>query len=380
MRGTIRRRGDAWTLQVELPRSADGRRRYLTKTVHTPATRQGRKDAERALARLVLEAEAARPGVSGDDMTVAALAVRWLATREPDWSPSTTAEHRRIVDRAVLPALGDTLIGRVTGADLDAVYARWRRDVSGSTVRRRHTVLHSMFAQAVRWGLLAANPADQVVPPRANDTEVDAADPAEVMQVLAVADERDPQLALLLRLGAVTGARRSNLLGLRWRDVDLDGGAVTFCRAVVKGPDGTEIVERTKGLARYTVPISDATVAVLRRARAADVERSMAVGVRGVDDWLLFRRGIGAGQEPLTPTAVSKRWERLCRDVLGHTVRLHALRHGVATQLLAAGVDVRTVAGRMGHANPSMTLAVYGHAVTEAERRAADVMDGIYGG
>ncbi|MGH9152008.1 MAG: site-specific integrase [Acidimicrobiales bacterium] len=127
-------------------------------------------------------------------------------------------------------------------------------------------------------------------------------------------------------MAAATGAHRSELVALRWCDVDLDAGRVTISRGVVTGPDA-----------------------------------------------YLFSAEVDAGT-PWHPDSASRSFARLCRRTGVTGIRLHDLRHFVATRLLSAGADVRTVAGRLGHRNAAITLNVYSHFLAEADRDAADLL------
>ena len=120
MRGTVRARGKGrWQIQAYAGRHPDGREKRIARTIHGT-----RKDAERALAALVLQVEAGQH--RGDDPTVAELAEQWYAARAADWSPGTARQYRHQLDRHILPALGTTRARKVRPADLDRLYATMR--------------------------------------------------------------------------------------------------------------------------------------------------------------------------------------------------------------------------------------------------------------
>ena len=185
----------------------------------------------------------------------------------------------------------------------------------------------------------------------------------------------DPELAMFVRLSAMTGARRSEVLALGWPDVDLEDGVVTISRGIVMGPDG--LVEKdTKTHQARRVALDSDTTRRLAEHQAAAVERAVACGTSLADDGFVFSADV-EGREPWYPDSVSRRFRSACRRVGLEGVRLHDLRHYVATRLLSAGVDVRTVAGRLGHRNAATTLNVYSHFVPEADREAAEILGGL---
>jgi integrase len=179
-------------------------------------------------------------------------------------------------------------------------------------------------------------------------------------------------LACFLVLAAATGARRSELAALRWHDVDLAGGTVRIERGVVVGPDG--LVEKgTKTHAARRVALDDRTVEVIRAHRAQMAAQSARCRVELSEDAFVFSSAADC-TEPWYPDSVTRGFKRLCVEAGLPNVRLYDLRHFVASQLLGAGVDVRTVAGRLGHRNAATTLNVYAHFLEQADRGAADVI------
>lgn len=198
-----------------------------------------------------------------------------------------------------------------------------------------------------------------------------------VRSVIEAAEERDPRLAPLLMLAALTGMRRGELCALRWTDVDFERGELDVSRSVVVVPGG--LAEKGTKTHRFRiVALDDIGVGLLLRHRANVEDWAQQAEVVVPEDAFVFSHAVDASK-PFRPDNVTGFFTRV-RDSLGlHGVRLHDLRHFTATQLIGAGVDVRTVAGRLGHSDPSVTLRVYSHALEERDRAAADVMGRVLG-
>jgi len=368
----MRQRSGAWELRVYLGRDAvTGRDRYATRTVRGP-----RREAERALARMLVDAPDRGPAAT--TTTLGELLERWFAQASADFSPKTVRETRGFLDRDVLPVLGRVPLARLQAEDLDAYYQRLRRQgsrgrpLAPATIRRIHGILRRALEQAVRWRWLAVNPAASASPPKVPKRNVRPPSPAALRALLDAADGHDPALAAFVHLAAATGARRSELIALRWSDVDLSTCRLTIERGIVTGPDG--LMEKdTKTHQARVVTLDAATCAVLaaHQRRAADTARLLGTALDGAA--FVFSAD-GAGREPWFPDSASRAFRRLCRRTGVDGVRLHDLRHYVATRLLASGVDVRTVAGRLGHRSPATTLNVYAHFVPSADAHAADVL------
>ena len=192
------------------------------------------------------------------------------------------------------------------------------------------------------------------------------------------AAEQSPELACYLLVAAATGARRSEVIALRWSNINFAAAVVSIERGVVFGPDG--LVEKdTKTHAARRVALDAATLATLAAHRASMTARAEACGEELVTDAFVFSNSID-GSDCWFPDSVSRSFRRLCAKEGLRNVRLHDLRHFVATQLLGAGVDVRTVAGRLGHRNAATTLNVYAHFLEQTDRTAADIIGRVIAG
>jgi integrase len=176
-------------------------------------------------------------------------------------------------------------------------------------------------------------------------------------------------------LAALTGMRRGELCALRWSDVDVDTGTINVTRSVVVVPNG--VAEKTTKTGRGRIVALDPVgVALLSRHRTLTERWVREAGTQQSSDAFVFSPFV-EGITPFRPDNVTSFFIRVRNEVGAPTVRLHDLRHFTATQLIGAGVDVRTVAGRLGHSDPSVTLRVYSHALEERDRAAAAIMGGI---
>lgn len=367
-KGSIRQRGSS-SYELRVYAGTDpgtGKRRWLTRTV-----RGDRTDALRELKALVARANLA-PAV-GAHTTMAELFDQWFARGSSGWSPTTVRNLASIVDRHLKPALGHIFVGDLTATDVDEFYVGLRdhgrfdgKPLGVGTVRRVHSVLHAALAQAQRWSWVYDNVADQATPPRAELAEMRPPTAAEVARLLdAVVGDR--ALHLCLTLAAMTGARRGQLLALRWVDVDLQGGSLSIQRSLVEGPDGPLVVP-TKTRRSYRIALDAASVELLRSNR-----RLLADDSEWSDQGFIFSAD-PAGTRPWLPNFVTKRFIKVRRAAgLGH-FRLHDLRHFMATQMLDAGVPVPIVAARLCHARASTTLNVYAHVVPGGDRQAAETL------
>jgi integrase len=371
MAGSMRLRGkDSWNLRVFVGWDPVNKRRsYLERTV-----RGTRREASTALASLVLEAERLAPSAPRRG-TVAALCEEWLAQATPSLSPRTVTMVRGYLDQPILPALGHVQVARLSTSDLDRFYRRLlevggpRGPYAPATIRRIHGILRRALTQGVRWGWIAQNPAIDASPARVPHRELRPPTPREVVSLFEAAEESDPAFAAFLMLAASTGARRGELIALRRFDVDLGSQMLSIERGIVIVKAGL-LEQGTKSHQARRVSLDPRTSELLSMHFARQDELAASVGTALEPDAFVFTHSVD-GATPWRPDSTTRAFRRLCARCGVRGVRLHDLRHYVATRLLTNGIDVRTVAGRLGHRNPSTTLNVYAHFVPGSDRDAS---------
>jgi len=378
MAGSMRPRGkDTWQLRVHAGRDPrTGRKRYVERTYRGP-----KKEAQRALAALVLEVERLSPRSAGDG-TLEALCNEWLAHAAASFSPRTVTTTRGYLDQPIIPAIGAIQVARLTPADLDRFY-RYLLEVGGpkgpyapATIRRIHGIVRRALTQGVRWGWLSHNPAVDASPPRVPHRGITPPSPEELVRLVRSAQESDPDLAAFVMLAASTGARRGELIALRRTDVELTNGIVSIERGIVIA--GDRLVEQgTKTHQSRRITIDPVTVEVLRAHLERQDRRAGEFGASMSRSAFVFTDAID-GSAPWRPDSATRAFRNLCARAEISGIRLHDLRHYVATRLLSSGIDVRTVAGRLGHRNPSTTLNVYAHFVPASDRQAADALAALF--
>jgi integrase len=341
---------------------------YVTTTV-----RGGRRTAQREAARLIKLASEGQ--ISTERETLGGLLDRWLDHIEARGrAPKTLLENRRLA-AAISAELGEKELRKVTGRDLDAFYDRLRRrGLSATSVRRYHAVLSAALNQAVRWGLLQHSPVAQATPPGLERNEAPAPSPEQIKMLIEAAQTKDPEFATLLFVAATTGCRRGELCGLQWSDVDFEGGSLVVRRAVSDLPGQVEIRSTKTGLIRR-MALDSATSAVLAVQKDLAAQRCASVGVALEPDAFIWSQAPDYS-EPLRPGRVTSRFTELRDELELRGIRFHHLRHFAATVMLAGGVDVRTVAGRLGHSRPTLTLQTYAHVMEVTDRRAAEIVGG----
>jgi integrase len=282
-----------------------------------------------------------------------------------------------MIDAYVSPRIGDVLLQQLSVLDLDRLYAtlategrqRGGGGLSLRTVRYVHAILSKALGDAERKGLVARNVTGLSSPPKSSATrapERTTWTSDELRSFLHMVESH--RYGPLMRVAAMTGLRRSELCGLRWADVDLDAAVATVRQSVqlVRGRIVVGDVKTTRS--RRRLDLDAGTVAVLRAHRRAQAAERLMVGAGWGNYGLVFAAPDG---RPLNPDTITQWFDRTVRRSELPRVRLHDLPHTHATHLLAAGVGIKIVSERLGHASVAFTLDVYGHVMPGQQASAA---------
>ena len=198
--------------------------------------------------------------------------------------------------------------------------------------------------------------------------EPDPPSPHELAILLDHLRVADPTLYTFVIVGAMTGARRAQLLGLRWRDIDFARGKIAFCNGWVEGPNGPELTH-TKPKRRHSVELDQTSVDALRN-------RADFYGAIDRDEFVFSERDGAAWK----PNRVTKSFQRHITAAGLRPFRLHDLRHFMATKMLNAGVPIPIVSRRLDHRRVSTTLDFYSHSTPARDRFGADTLRGVLSG
>jgi integrase len=337
-----------------------------------PRTKTGRPPKAVIDLERQLEVENTQGHHSGTTGSVGLLLDRYFEHIErKGLSPQTMRLYRRMARLYIDPALGKKQVRLLTAWDLDRLYAGMvDAGKKANTVRQVHVVVSGALGQAVKWGWCPKNVARMASLPTVLTPRIVPATAAEVQQLVEAAERRNPVLAALVMLAALTGARRGELSALRWTDVDLAAGTLRIARSMIDLPGRVE-EKTTKTNQERTVALGEAGVQLLTLHRDQVLAWAHAGEVDVAEDAFIFSSGLDAAT-PIRPDSVTGFFRRV-RDELGMKhLHLHSLRHFMATHLAARGdVGVRTLAGRLGN-DPTVTLRVYSAFFPAADLQAAD--------
>jgi integrase len=280
----------------------------------------------------------------------------WLPEIERTRRPSSVRTYRSVVERHIVPLLGEVQLGELGRDEVKALHHAMTP--TPSLAKLAHAVLSSALSYAVKdLGVVAVNACSLVRPPSVHAKETAHLDPEEARRMLSVA--RGDRLEPAIMFGLLGGLRIGEVCGLTWADLDLDD-VVVMVRGSWWGPTKSG---KPRGV---TLPVFCGPA--LRRWKLHQAEEMLAVGVPQEPADHVLTDEVG---EPVSPAALRRTFGRFC-EKNGFGITFHGLRHSATILMLRMGLDVRTVADRLGHATPELIFSTYSHWIAAADRDAAE--------
>jgi integrase len=312
-------------------------------------------------------------GINDSSQTFREYLKWWLARKKDKLSPKTHERYQSLEEHANR-ALGDVPLSSITAMALEDLYSDLRLRLSARTVRHVHGMVHAALNGAIKYKLLRFNPADGCELETVVQTEAPSLDPDEVAAFMTKAD--GSWVGVLIRLGADTGARRGELLGLKWPDLNETTGVLRIARAIVQ-VKGKIKEKETKGKRTRPVTLSPNVLACLRMHREQQLSIREQFGDAYADLDLIFADYEKRPGWYLLPSSVSRACVRIGKKAGLSKSGLHILRHSNASILLSNGVPLPVVSKRLGHADVYTTAKIYSHALPRDEKAAAAIWERV---
>ena len=378
MRGTIIKRGDSYRIKISLGKDpTTGKYMSYYETI-----RGNKKDAERRLNELIHQRDNdtfIKPGKA----TVADYLIQWLKDYAySNLSPHTAEGYDSIISRHLIPALGvipltqlrPEIIQRYISDKLSRGRTNGQGGLTARTVRHHIVCLHTALQNAVKMGMLFRNPVDAVTIPRAERHEMRTMNESDIHIFLEMA--RPTQYYALFYMALFTGMRRSELLALRWRDIDLMLFQISVNRTLHQVRGGGIVIRQPKTeRSRRIVAMTPSTADLLKEHNESQNRLRKSLGYPELtDDNFVFCQYDG---RPLLPNTVTHNWIKLVRRTGLNGIRLHDARHTHASLMLKQGVHPKIVQERLGHSSIQVTLDTYSHVAPGLQKSAADKFDEI---
>lgn len=366
MKGYFRKRGDKWSFTVDLGKDPETKKRKQ-KTVSGFKTK---KEAEKACNELINQLNKGTY-LEPTDKTVEECLYDWLELiAKQSLRPSTFQSQKELTEGRIIPGIGKYKMSQITPAIVQKFYKDLieKEKLSAGYVRTMHIILKKAFSQAVKWQLITQNIINLVEPPRmsrAKDIETWSLE--EATRFLEYTEGKHLHIAYVLAI--YTGMRRGEILGLRWKDCDLEQGKISIRQTL--NLVGSELIfqsPKTKGSKRL-ITITENVIAALKKHKAEQNQNKLRFGPGYSENDLVVCNKEG---NPIYPRNLVRNFHNMMKQAGVPHLRFHDLRHTHATILLSLGENPKVVSERLGHSKVGITLDTYSHVLPDMQQRAAE--------
>jgi integrase len=365
MRGSIRQKGkDSWQIQLYAGIGPDGKYRRHFETIH------GRKsDAQKKLNELLVSLERGIYTPPGR-LTVGEHLHNWLEGYvKTNCSQRTLDGYQSIIETHLIPALGITQLKQLHPQAIQGYYGKACEHLSARTVHHQHRVLSQALKYAVRQGYLGRNPAELVDPPSPRKKAMRTLTPDEVENLLDGA--KTNYLYPVIYTAVSTGLRQAELLGLRWRDIDLDMLSLSVSQVLYKRKGVCQFKEPKTSHSRRRVAMTPKLALFLREYKA---NREYILGRPLTLDDLVFASVEG---KPIDPCVLTHTFSRMAKQVGLQGIRFHDLRHTFASIMLLKGAKPKVISEALGHSSVAFTMDTYSHIIGGMQEEAMALLDEV---
>ena len=377
--------GNTISFQIRVFRGRDASGKRLKDYILTwkPEPGMTKRQIEKELARqATLFEENCRLGnVSAEKPTFERYSAYVMGLKERNGMKVTTAERYRDMLKRINAEIGPLKLQDIRPDHLNRLYVklaelgqnkRTGMGLSQKTIIEHHRVISSIFSQAVKEQLVPSNIAQRATPPKNPKKEMDAFEAEEVQAILKALESEPLKWQVMTHLLIATGARRGEIMGLRWKNVDWDNHRLYLCENRVYTPKSGAISTTLKtGENRY-VSISLAVLDLLKRWQSEQAEFYKFLGITPSDYVLTADDG-----QPMHPDSPTDWLAKFAKRHDLPPIHPHKFRHTQASLLISEGVDILTVSKRLGHAKVSTTLDIYSHALAKSDEKASDTLDSL---
>lgn len=382
---TIRKRGDSYSIRVSCGYDTNGKHKEQAMT-WKPEPGMTKRQIEKELQRqAVLFEESVAHGYKTTAVKFQDFAEEWFEEYARLNLRSTTYERMRQLTHRVYPAIGHLRMDKITARQLqgfvnslakEGANEKTGKPLAPKTIRHNLSFISDVFSYAVKMDLLSDNPCRKVTIPKGEVKEKPIYSQEEMALLLTRISGEPTKYRAFFFLIAYSGFRRSEMLGLEWKDVDFEHNVITVKRTsnYTAGRGTYTDTTKTKRSQRV-LKISPYIMGILKELKDEQDEEALRLGDKWVETDRLFVKWNGEPMNNQTPYGWLKEF---CEKNELPFYGVHSFRHFAASALISAGLDVTTVSGALGHCNSGTTLNVYSHMFQNAQARVAEAMDGAF--
>lgn len=381
----IRKRGDSYQIRVSIGYDTKGNHKEQSMTWKPPeglSERQIQKELNR---QAVMFEEECMHGFRTSAMKFEDLAEEWFEEYAKLNLRNTTYERMRQLRKRIYDAIGHLRIDKISTRQLqgfvnslakEGANEKTGKPLASKTIKHNLSLISDVFSYAVKMDIVSENPCSKVTIPKGEAKEKQIYSQEEMALLLAKMENEPIKYKAFFYLMAYTGFRRGEMLGLEWKDIDFENNTISVKRTSNVTTKRGIYTDTTKTKrSQRTLKISSYIMQLLKQLKCEQNSEILRLGDYWVDTDRLFTQDNGEPQHPNT----TYHWlEKFCAKNNLPFYGLHSFRHFAASSLIAAGLDVTTVSGALGHCNSGTTLNIYSHQFQTAQARVSNAMDNAF--
>ena len=362
----------SWKIRIELPRDINGKRKQKSYTTYGT-----KKDAEKFLTEKLRELDT---GILIDTkkMKYSSYLDYWIKETFNNLEITTKEGYIQKIEKHIKPNLGNLYLEDIKPLHLQNLYNKLlssgrlngKGGLSNRTVISIHRIIHSSLEQAVKWQLLIRNVAYSVEPPKAKKYKANYLTDEQTEKLLYVAQSTDIYIPIAIAI--YTGARRGEILGLNWNNVNLEKGYIKIIDNLCSTNNGLIIKQPKTSSGIRTIAISKTLIKILKIHRKKQLENKMLYGKEYKDNNMVCCYKDG---HLFNPKRFSSKFNELLIKYDLPIIRFHDLRHSHASLLVKLGVQPKEISQRLGHSNIGITMDLYSHLYDDMDRKVAEKFD-----
>lgn len=386
--GYIQERGkNSYRLTVVIGYKDDGSKIYEYKTVKAKNPTEAKKlltlfEAE------ILNGQYVKP----EKMTLNVFFKDWLEKYADDpnnLSPDTRQNYINIFETRILPQYGHMKLGDIKTIHIVNFMNDLRKDdrrldgkegkLSDSTIANCYRAFNNVLSRATEWKFIKDNPAKGVKVPKAKSKKSDVYSKEELEKLLLILNDYPLHYRILIQLAVSTGARQGEIAALEWKHINMENNTILLEQSLTEVKKKGVQIKTTKNKRQRTVSIPKGLVTLLKKYKAQTNQERLAIKDQMDPNWqdryFVFANEFG---KPVRPDSIGQWWSRFKERHKIKNIRFHDLRHTSATLLINKGVHAKVISERLGHADISTTMNIYGHVLEEADQAAASHFDDLF--
>lgn len=309
-------------------------------------------------------------------ITMRELFDEWLKYSKEVWSPKTYVSNVHWCD-VISKVIGHIKLQDINVKILEDFYREIRENTtySDKTIQHFYTIINTALKRAILWGYITTNPNSFIEKPKVRKKEIEYYTPDEVDELLNVLQNEPLKYQAIIYLAIDSGARRGEIVGLTWNDIDLKNKTIDINKAVQYTKEQGIYETKTKTqTSDRKIYVSDKTINIIKQYQKEQLISKMKLGSKWENSKRVFTNNFGGDMHPDTPSQIL---EKIIKKYNLKRISFHGLRHTSISLQISSGIQAQIISKRAGHSSIATTHSIYSHFFDSEFKDVANKMNNI---